>query len=146
MACNWTPKAALRKPLPGAAELQQAINKWTGRHPDFSLKDGSPAIDKGQIIPNVADVFEGAAPDLGGLGVRRTDAALGCPAGGRDQVADESMALWISEEMRRFSVGYPPAAICCDGRELGENRGRRCAGSARLWISPFGGMADAQAR
>lgn len=60
-------ESCFKDPLPDAAELQQAITKWTGRHPDFSLKQGSPAIDKGEIIPNIADVFEGASPDLGAL-------------------------------------------------------------------------------
>ena len=34
---------------------------------DFSLRAGSAAVDRGVFIPNVTDVFTGAAPDLGAL-------------------------------------------------------------------------------
>jgi hypothetical protein len=34
---------------------------------DFSLKQGSAAIDKGVALPNITDGFSGSAPDLGAL-------------------------------------------------------------------------------
>ncbi|MEI7904465.1 MAG: right-handed parallel beta-helix repeat-containing protein [Candidatus Firestonebacteria bacterium] len=33
----------------------------------FELKDGSPAIDAGEIIPNISDRFVGKAPDMGAI-------------------------------------------------------------------------------
>ncbi len=36
---------------------------------DFSLRDGSPAIDAGTVIPTITDGFTGTAPDLGALEV-----------------------------------------------------------------------------
>jgi hypothetical protein len=36
---------------------------------DFRLKPGSAAIDRGVILPNVADGYAGQAPDLGALEV-----------------------------------------------------------------------------
>ncbi|HSQ67832.1 MAG TPA: chondroitinase-B domain-containing protein [Polyangiaceae bacterium] len=53
---------------------------------DVTLASGSPAIDKGVVIPNVNDGFRGAAPDLGAY-------ELGCPVptyGPRPQGVDES--------------------------------------------------------
>ena len=32
---------------------------------DFSLKQGSAAVDKGVMLPNITDGFKGKAPDLG---------------------------------------------------------------------------------
>ena len=32
---------------------------------DFRLKEGSPALDKGLVIPNITDGFKGKAPDMG---------------------------------------------------------------------------------
>lgn len=61
------PAACFKQPLPTREEIDQALKTWTGAHPDLSLKADSPAIDKGVSLPNVADVFEGAAPDLGAL-------------------------------------------------------------------------------
>ena len=61
------PESCFKESLPSIEEIKLAVDKWTGTHPDFSLKQGSPAIDKGVVIPNVADVFEGVAPDLGAL-------------------------------------------------------------------------------
>ena len=60
-------EACFQNPLPTTAEIDQALKTWTGVHPDFSLRKDSPAIDNGQIIPNIADVFVGRAPDLGAL-------------------------------------------------------------------------------
>jgi hypothetical protein len=34
---------------------------------DFRLKPGSAPIDRGVVLPNVADDFSGRAPDLGAL-------------------------------------------------------------------------------
>jgi hypothetical protein len=34
---------------------------------DFSLKQGSAAIDRGVILPDITDGFSGGAPDLGAL-------------------------------------------------------------------------------
>lgn len=34
---------------------------------DFRLKPGSAAVDRGVVLPNVADSFAGQAPDLGAL-------------------------------------------------------------------------------
>ncbi len=36
---------------------------------DFRLKPGSAPVDKGMVIPNVTDIYTGAAPDLGALEV-----------------------------------------------------------------------------
>ena len=36
---------------------------------DFRLKPDSAAVDRGIVLPNVTDVFSGAAPDLGALEV-----------------------------------------------------------------------------
>ena len=38
-----------------------------GTIPDFSLKEGSPVIDSGVVVPNLAEAFSGEAPDLGAL-------------------------------------------------------------------------------
>ena len=32
---------------------------------DLRLGAGSPAIDKGEVLPNINDGFHGAAPDIG---------------------------------------------------------------------------------
>ena len=34
---------------------------------DFSLRPGTPAEDKGLVLPNVTDGYAGAGPDLGAL-------------------------------------------------------------------------------
>jgi len=34
---------------------------------DFRLKEGTPGIDKGVLIPGVSANFKGAAPDMGAL-------------------------------------------------------------------------------
>lgn len=34
---------------------------------DFRLKPGSPALDRGMVLPNITDGFTGSAPDLGAL-------------------------------------------------------------------------------
>jgi hypothetical protein len=34
---------------------------------DFQLRQGSRAIDRGVVLPNVNDGFDGTAPDLGAL-------------------------------------------------------------------------------
>jgi hypothetical protein len=55
-----------KNPLPALEEIKQSLASWSGQpHPDVSLKEGSPAIDKGVVIPNLADDLVGKAPDLG---------------------------------------------------------------------------------
>jgi hypothetical protein len=39
---------------------------------DFRLKPGSAAVDKGVVLHNVTDGFNGAAPDLGALEAGKT--------------------------------------------------------------------------
>jgi hypothetical protein len=42
--------------------------KWLYTNPvqrDYTLRAGSPAIDKGEVIPGWVDTYKGAAPDLG---------------------------------------------------------------------------------
>ena len=64
-----TVKGCFAKPLPTQAEFRRIVMRdWTGfPHPDFSLKAGSPAIDRGIAIPNIAETYKGKAPDLGAL-------------------------------------------------------------------------------
>ncbi|MCD6405476.1 MAG: hypothetical protein J7M19_06590 [Planctomycetes bacterium] len=43
-------------------------HNWDGLpFPDFTLKPGAPAIDKGVVVPNVIENYQGQAPDLGAL-------------------------------------------------------------------------------
>ena len=58
----------LRAPLPTRDEIQAIGSRWVGfPHPDLRLKEGSPAIDAGVVVPNITEIFEGKAPDLGAL-------------------------------------------------------------------------------
>ncbi len=43
-------------------------HNWDGLpFPDFTLKPGAPAIDRGVVVPNVIENYQGQAPDLGAL-------------------------------------------------------------------------------
>ena len=54
-------------PLPAPAQIKEMVATWTGPAVDFSLKEGSPAIDAGVVVPNLAEDFNGKAPDLGAI-------------------------------------------------------------------------------
>ncbi len=41
--------------------------EYRGEQLDFRLKDGGPAVDRGVVLPNFNDGFQGKAPDLGAL-------------------------------------------------------------------------------
>src|SRR5215831_3620114 len=50
------------------AQDRKAVQKvYKAEDFDFRLKPNSAAVDKGIALPNVSDVFSGAAPDLGAL-------------------------------------------------------------------------------
>ena len=53
---------SLRKPDPG-----QPHAIYQAEELDFSLRDGSNAVDVGEVLPNVNDGFTGKGPDLGAL-------------------------------------------------------------------------------
>ena len=53
---------SMRKTEKRSATLQS-------RRLDFRLKPGSPALDRGMVLPNITDGFTGQAPDLGALEV-----------------------------------------------------------------------------
>ena len=52
-----------------AQDVKTVQNIYLANDFDFSLKPGSAAVDRGVKLPNVADRFAGAAPDLGALEV-----------------------------------------------------------------------------
>jgi len=56
-----------KTPLPTPDQVRDLVATWMGLIPDFSLKEGSPAIDSGVVVPNLAEAFSGGAPDLGAL-------------------------------------------------------------------------------
>jgi hypothetical protein len=55
-----------------AQDLKRVQNLYKAEDVDFRLKQGSAAMDRGVIIPNITDGFAGQAPDLGALEIGQT--------------------------------------------------------------------------
>ncbi len=63
-----TMESCMADKFPDQAATDKAINEtWTAPKLIYALAKGSPAIDKGIVIPNIVETFVGAAPDLGAL-------------------------------------------------------------------------------
>ena len=62
-----TAKACFAAPLPTKLPRNKRDVAFKGTHPDLRLKAGSPAIDRGIVIPNIVENCNGKAPDLGAL-------------------------------------------------------------------------------
>jgi len=50
-----------------AQDLKKVQLLYKAEDLDFRLKEGSAAVDRGMVLPNVTDGFTGRAPDLGAL-------------------------------------------------------------------------------
>jgi hypothetical protein len=55
-----------------AQDLKNVQNLYKAEDFDFRLKQGSAAVDRGVILPNITDGFAGQAPDLGALEAGQT--------------------------------------------------------------------------
>jgi len=86
----------------------------TANH-DYSLQAGSPAIDKGVVVPGITESFQGAAPDLGAYEFGEPRWVAG---------ADWQEQPWV----------YPPAAI--PGGLLPRAIGQNGMFAPRLRIGP----------
>jgi hypothetical protein len=75
-------RALIRPDKPGTNELTAATDpKFTNAGAGglkFRLRPGSPAIDRGAVIPGVTDSHTGTAPDLGAYEYGGTDWVAGC--------------------------------------------------------------------
>ena len=66
--------------------------------------------------------------------------------GGDTGTRGRGEGVWISDRCAGSRRGDPLCAKLRVGKGLGENRGRRCAGSRRLWITrSVSGVTGAQA-
>jgi MYXO-CTERM domain-containing protein len=86
-AAGWEPNGLILAGGIFESGLAPPVDYLTALSPaDATLASGSPALDRGLVLPNFNDAFQGAAPDLGAL-------ERGCPApayGIRPEGVDES--------------------------------------------------------